>query len=297
MATRAQSIAYVRQFLGRRDNAGAFMWPRAGMPQFVGSAWCGATVVATHKHLGIHLDWITDREMIYVPSIVARARQAGLWQPSVKSKPGDLVCCDWQGHQDSAAQNADHVCRVVHNNPRLNYVTTIDGNTSDGVNFNLQRGVFIRRRYRWEIMGTVDMSRWFDGKKATRPSKPVGKGKIAVDGYFGPASVAAAQRALGLSADDGVISSQPVTIQTGRATKEALEVCWPTIEYVRANHWQGSQFIAALQRVCGVKNDGSFGPATRRALQSWLGVSVDGTPGFGTVKALQRAVNSGKLKG
>lgn len=294
MPTRQQSVDWTEQYVGRRDNAGAFMWRLAGMPQFTGSPWCGATIVACHKAIGIHLDWITDREMIYVPSIVLRAREAGLWQPSKKSKVGDLICCDWDGHQDSPAQNADHVDRVVHNDPSLPYVTTIDGNTSDGVHFNAARGVFIRRRLRTEIMGSVDLSKWFDGK-GTTPVKPSHGKHIAVDGYFGPASVKAAQITAGLHAD-GIISGQPVTIQTSRRNREALEVCWPTIQYVKPHGASGSQFIAYLQKHCGVKDDGYFGPKSRRALQKKLGVKVDGVVGFGTAKALQRDVNDGLKK-
>lgn len=279
MPTRTESITWTKQYLGRRDNRGKFMWILAGMPQFIGSAWCGATIVADHRALGIELDWISDREMIYTPAIVTRARQAGLWQASVHAKPGDLVLFDWQGHEDSPADNADHVGRLVHNDPKLPYVTAIGGNTSDGVHMNLERGVFIRRRYRSEIMGTVDLSKWFDSKKVTKPHK----GKlVVVDGWFGP------NMARALGAHDGVMSGQPVTL---------VDNLWavPCAEIVARHRAQGSRMVARIQHALGVKADGFMGPHTIRALQRKLGVKVDGFMGHKTVRAFQKALNSGKL--
>lgn len=282
MTTRTDAIDWVKQFLGRRDNDGAFMWPLAGMPQFVGSAWCGATVEATHRALGIETDWITPRYMIYVPAIVSSARNAGLWQPSRESKRGDLVCCDWQGHENSPSHNADHVCQVVDNNPRLSYVTTIDGNTSDGVHRNLQRGVFVRRRPRHMIMGTVDMSYAYDSKKHAGPAKPLPKGEIAVDGWFGPATA----RALGAS--DGVMSGQPVTLASN---------LWavPCAEIVGHSEARGSRMVSRIQRAVGTDDDGFCGPHTIRAVQKKVGVKADGYMGHRTVRAMQKKVNSGDL--
>ncbi|EYT59754.1 hypothetical protein D514_0111620 [Microbacterium sp. UCD-TDU] len=85
-------------------------------------------------------------------------------------------------------------------------------------------------------------------------------GKLDVDGNFGPASIAALQRALG----------------------------------VRVDSQMGPITVSALQAALGVTVDGSAGPATVRALQTMLGVAVDGRWGPDTTRALQAWLNAGK---
>jgi peptidoglycan hydrolase-like protein with peptidoglycan-binding domain len=51
-----------------------------------------------------------------------------------------------------------------------------------------------------------------------------------------------------------------------------------------------------LQSFLGVTADGSWGPATTRALQGFLGVPADGSFGPQTVRALQASLNGGTFK-
>lgn len=89
--------------------------------------------------------------------------------------------------------------------------------------------------------------------------KPVASGKLVVDGDFGPASIRALQRVLGV-ADDG---------RFGPGTKRAL------------------------QRRLGVRADGDFGPQSTKALQRKVGTAADGDWGPNTTRALQRHLNAG----
>src|SRR4051812_7074846 len=83
--------------------------------------------------------------------------------------------------------------------------------------------------------------------------------QLVVDGVFGPATIRALQRALGVAVDG----------QFGPVTQKAL------------------------QSRLGVAADGVIGPITIRALQRRVGATVDGQWGPETTKALQRALNAG----
>ncbi|MFD7687882.1 N-acetylmuramoyl-L-alanine amidase [Streptomyces sp. NPDC059781] len=97
--------------------------------------------------------------------------------------------------------------------------------------------------------------------------------RLDVDGVFGPATVAATQRAVGATADG----------QWGPASVRALQQ--------HLNNWGSA----------GLTVDGDMGPATVSALQRHLnkmtkaGLGVDGVWGPATVRALQKALNLGKL--
>lgn len=285
MATGQQIVNWIKQFEGLRDNSGSKMWHLCGFPQFVNYAWCGATRLAAEKALGIDLSsFISPREELYVPDWVNGAREAKIWTPSVNSKVGWPVIFDWEGGEDGPASHADHVGTVVSNNPRLPYIYAIGGNTSDGVHMNLQRGVFIRRRYRTEIMGTVNIDKWLTSPKPPAKPKPVSN-KLAEDGKFGTLSTKA------LGASDGEISSQPNDLKSNQS---ALL----TATYAPLKKARGSKAIAKLQRKLGIKDDGYFGPGTIKALQRFLGFKgkdVDGYFGPKTAKATQHALNTGRL--
>ena len=125
------------------------------------------------------------------------------------------------------------------------------------------------------------------GNTSETDSEPVSGGGLAVDGYFGSATVSALQAALGTTVD-GVVSGQDYRDMAAIGGK-------PT------GAWQigagGSQMVRALQEKLGVDSDGYFGRDTCRALQSHLGTTVDGvlSKPSACVKELQRRLNAGTL--
>lgn len=129
-----------------------------------------------------------------------------------------------------------------------------------------------------------------DGKTPTPPKSPTPppkkkSGKLAVDGDFGTGSTKALQRLAGTTVD-GVISGQA---ETEKPYHHNLLTC----QYV--GDAKGSQVIAWLQKKCGAKADGLFGPGSIKALQRKLGIKADGYFGPATAKALQKAINGGDL--
>lgn len=129
------------------------------------------------------------------------------------------------------------------------------------------------------------------GKAGSKPAQPLpapSTGKLAVDGKFGPATVKALQRELGMSTVDGILSSQP------SAYKDRFPAA-----YGGAIQWwprpKGSLTVVALQRKIGRAPDGLLGPNTITSWQGKLGVKKDGYFGAESTKALQKALNAGKL--
>jgi peptidoglycan hydrolase-like protein with peptidoglycan-binding domain len=93
--------------------------------------------------------------------------------------------------------------------------------------------------------------------------KKVTRAALVVDGVMGPNTIRQWQKVMG-TYQDGVIS-RPSTL------------------------------IRAVQKRCGVAQDGIPGPITWRAIQRRLGVTADGIPGPITIKALQRKLNGGSF--
>lgn len=106
--------------------------------------------------------------------------------------------------------------------------------------------------------------------------------RLAVDGYWGPATTRALQKALGTPVD-AVMSGQYSTIVTR------------SIYNVSFTNRRGSTMVIALQKKLGIKEDGLFGVATVRALQKYLGTYVDGVISKPSpmVRELQRRLNAG----
>lgn len=113
--------------------------------------------------------------------------------------------------------------------------------------------------------------------------------KIDVDGYWGPATTRALQKALGTPVD-GIVSGQ-VSADLKKVNRGGLS----------SSSWKtsagGSTMVRALQKKLGVTVDGYFGPKTCKALQKYLGTYVDGYVDgpSSMVKALQKKLNSGKF--
>lgn len=202
--------------------------------------------------------------------LLRAARSAGKLKPASQGKAGDLVLFSWVQGGYGAAE-ADHVGFVVSNGSGS--MDTIEGN----VGGNVVR----RNRSHAFVVGCITPD--YSGEPAPKPSG------LDVDGYLGPASVTAWQKALGTYAD-GVISGQdPVN-------KEYLyrltSVTW---------NYGGSPLVKAIQRKVGAGVDGYFGPETVKRMQFWLnaqgqGIVVDGYLGPKTAMAVQRTLNAGKWK-
>lgn len=125
------------------------------------------------------------------------------------------------------------------------------------------------------------------GSSSTPATSGSSSNKLDVDGYWGPSTTKAVQRALGTPVD-GIVSGQDSgnmsTVNRGGLASASWKV---------GNG--GSLMVRALQRKIGVSADGYFGPNTCRALQRYLGTTVDGVVSSPSsmVMALQRRINAG----
>lgn len=110
-----------------------------------------------------------------------------------------------------------------------------------------------------------------------------GNGDVAVDGWIGVNTNKKAQRYFGTPVD-GVMSNQD----------SSLKSYFPRIDSraINYNGGNGSNLVAAMQRLFGVKDDGFMGPNTIKAMQKFLGVPVDAILGPNTASAWQRWLNN-----
>ena len=199
-------------------------------------------------------------------------------------RPGDILLND-----------THHVCMVVAGSGRTATIAqaSIDEHGhAHGGRAGDQTGYETNERQAYTYWAGWDCILRYSGSSASTKvtSTPVKKSKVAkqktnklaVDGYFGAATIKALQRYLGTPVD-GVISSQyaPNRIYITAAVKG-----WDWADVPK-----GSTCIKALQRKVGASADGIWGKATSRAVQKWLGVDVDGYFGAISTKALQRKLN------
>lgn len=124
-------------------------------------------------------------------------------------------------------------------------------------------------------------------KPAQKPAAASKASSLDVDGYWGPSTVKAVQKALGTTAD-GVVSGQDS--RDMKAIGGRPSDAWQTGS-------GGSQMVKALQKKLGVSADGYFGPNTLRALQKAMGTTSDGvlSKSSACVKEMQRRLNSGSF--
>lgn len=110
-----------------------------------------------------------------------------------------------------------------------------------------------------------------------------GVGDVPVDGWIGVNTNKKAQRYFGTPVD-GVMSNQD----------PSLKRYFPRIDSraINYNGGNGSNLVAAIQRLLGVKDDGFMGPKTIKALQKFLGVAQDGILGYDTASAWQCWLNA-----
>lgn len=109
-----------------------------------------------------------------------------------------------------------------------------------------------------------------------------GSGALPVDGWIGVNTNKKAQRYFGTPVD-GVMSNQD----------PKQKRYFPRIDSraINYNGGNGSNLVAAMQRLFGVKDDGFMGVNTVKAMQKFLGVPVDGVLGYITASAWQRWLN------
>ncbi len=112
---------------------------------------------------------------------------------------------------------------------------------------------------------------------------------IEVDGYWGPATTSALQRAFGTEEDGEVWHQWQANVDANPGLTGGW-VCDATLK--------GSPLIRAIQSSLGVATDGIMGSQTVSALQSAFGHPVDGYFGEGspTIKAIQEHLNAGDIR-
>lgn len=216
------------------------------------------------------------------------AKKAGLVRSNKKdAKAGDLVLFDWNGNGQP-----DHIGIVEKNCG--SYIQTIEGNTSSGNSGSQSNGGGVYRRTRnWGYVLAI-IAVPYDGQSSGSASS---SGKLAVDGYVGPATVKEWQKQRGTT-QDGVISGQSAS---DKAAHERINA----IRYGSG----GSLLVESLQSFLTeqgytVTVDGYMGKNTVKALQKWmrekLGYkkhAIDGILGEYTAYNVQNALNSGAFKG
>ena len=207
----------------------------------------------------------------YVPYVLSAGRSRAVSTRS--AKPGDIVIFNWDGGV------VDHIGFVEANHG--SYIQTIEGNTSGSAAGKQSNGNGVWRRTRdYSVVAGV-VSPYWDGPSSAAPVHA----SLAVDGWWGPATVRALQAALGTD-QDGVVSNQDSRDMSA-------------IGGVPSTAWQvgrgGSDVIAALQSKVGVEADRYFGPNTCRALQRYLGTEQDGVLSrpSACVREMQRRLNAG----
>lgn len=205
----------------------------------------------------------------------AGAKNAGILLSNVKdAKPGDIVLFDW-----GTDGVPDHVGFVELN--KGSYIQTIEGNTSSGTSGSQSNGGGVYRRTRaWSTVNAVIRVPYTGTSTGATSSA---SSKISVDGWWGPATTRALQKALGTT-QDGIISGQDAD------SKKYHERCDGSSWHYGSG---GSDCIKALQKQLGVTQDRYCGPATIKALQKLVGTTQDGYCGKNTVTALQKRLNDG----
>lgn len=129
--------------------------------------------------------------------------------------------------------------------------------------------------------------RYSEGSTSGADNNPPTSSKLEIDGYGGPATIAAWQKALG-TVQDGVISGQCLSDKD--YIGNLVSVTWDR---------DGSQLVKAIQRKVGATVDGYYGYNTSKAVQQYLvkkgyKIDVDGYFGPVSVKALQKSLNNKK---
>lgn len=212
---------------------------------------------------------------------------ANLTRHGWKRLPPDL---DTLQAGDILLNDSHHVCMVVrgHGTSAIIAQASIDerGKASGGRAGDQTGGETNERRVYVYRHGWNCILRYTGAQTAPKPSPSTGK--IAEDGYWGPATTKALQRHFGTPID-GVVSSQYA------GNRNILKACTGGFGWVK--NPRGSQLVTKMQRALGVNADGILGAQTINALERHFGFNPDGYLGApsNTVKKMQQALNSGKF--
>jgi len=129
------------------------------------------------------------------------------------------------------------------------------------------------------------------GPTPTPPPDPKpDDGKLAVDGFWGPATTRRLQQFAGTTAD-GVVSSQA---QRDRVVDQGG---LPSFQWVSNSSASGSDIIFWIQGRVGVSQDRFVGTNTIKAMQRHFGTTQDGVVSGPSdmVRAMQTSLNAGKF--
>lgn len=263
----------------------------------------------TRRYLTIHQtdNWARGANAAAHANLQSRGYRAASWHwtvddtEAVQSYPHAAVCWhagDGGGGQGNQASIAIEFCL----NADGNYQKTFNNATELAARILKEENIPLARMVQhnhWsgkncpsQIRRDGDWTRFRNAvakhlnEKPTPPPPTPKPGKVAVDGYWGPATTVALQKIMG-TPQDGLVSSQPAVWKNRGA---ALTAGW---EWVAAP--AGSQLIRALQKQWGATVDGLIGPNTIKAMQKSLGGKqtgyLAGKNGSNGVKRLQKWVN------
>ena len=172
------------------------------------------------------------------------------------------------------------------------YISLLDYKVVNGKHYFYVKDSGGRKRRGWycceKSMGTRLKKVWIVERLA--PPKPYVPHKVKVDGDWGKATTRLTQSVMKTTID-GIISSQPMSYRP--FVKGANESSW---DFVSKNA-KGSATVKAIQKMVGATQDGKWGKATSKAVQTFLNkngakLKVDGYFGKTSVKAWQTWLNT-----
>lgn len=216
-------------------------------------------------------------------AILNGAKRAGIVLNSkYDARPGDLVIFDWS----NVAGPCDHIGIVEVNYG--GYIQTIEFNTSNGNDTN--GGKVARRTRAWGVVQAI-IRPPYDGKASMPTDKPHKGDLVVVDGFWGSGTTTALEKLFGTTVD-GIVSGQN---RIYRARNQGLTTGWEW-----TSNPGGSLLMCKIQKVCGVRVDGIFGPETANGLIRHFKGDSHATVFDGkldaysiTIKAMQRRANAG----
>lgn len=237
--------------------------------------WGKATTAKLQKALGTTVDGIVSNQPIANKSILASCVPGGSFQFTSACGGGSSVIASLQrllGVEDDGWFGTDSIKALQ----------TYLGTEQDGC---LSEESYCVQELQKRLNAGTFVSGGSASSPAQNPTPAPAREELDVDGWFGPATIRALQKALGTPVD-GVVSDQY------RGNIQYLPHAGDGWEF-SYNVTGGSAMIRALQQKIGTEADGLFGYNSVRALQASLGVEVDGYMGNDTVCSLQRKINGG----
>lgn len=259
--------------------------------------WCGTFNVAIYKRAGINLLKIISNPF-YVPTMYSEGRAKGIWVPNNKIEAGDLVLFEF--NNDSLR---DHTGVAIGN------ITTVEGNTSNGLSGSQSDGggVFKRTRPASLKRGALSlrlMAQKFPqafNQKIESIKLEVWESSARIKGMSSTevksiqTKLVKAGYSVGSYGVDGSYKKDTTTAVKEFQKKNGLTVdgiAGPnTMKKLDAIIKSSSTKPSTPKKTTTTKKlkvDGRFGQETVKEIQRRLGVKVDGRAGKDTWTALQR---------